>query len=50
MVCKKYEIRRGRLLYRDELEFKSTFHELVWKEDKRVRCERIKMSLKRFIY
>lgn len=31
MVCKKYEIRRGRLLYRDELEFKSTLHELFWK-------------------
>lgn len=31
MVCKRYEIRRGQLLYRDELQFKSLIHELLWK-------------------
>jgi hypothetical protein len=31
MVCKRYEIRRGRILYRDELKFRSLIHELFWK-------------------
>lgn len=31
MVCKTYEIKKGRILYRDELEFKTVFHEIFWK-------------------
>lgn len=31
LICKKYEIKRGQILYRDEIEFKTLFHELLWK-------------------
>lgn len=31
MINKKFEITRGQILYRDEIEFKSSFHELYWK-------------------
>ncbi len=28
---KKFEIRNGHIIYRDELEFKTRLHELLWK-------------------
>lgn len=31
MVCKRFEIKRGQILYRDEIEFKSLVHELFWR-------------------
>lgn len=31
MINKRFEIKRGQILYRDEMEFKSAIHELIWK-------------------
>ena len=31
MICKRFEIKRGQILYRDEIEFKSLVHEFFWK-------------------
>ncbi|WP_159436080.1 hypothetical protein [Anaerosalibacter sp. Marseille-P3206] len=31
MICKRFEIKRGQILYRDEIEFRSLVHELIWK-------------------
>ena len=29
--CKRYEIKRGHVLYREELEFRTILHEIIWK-------------------
>lgn len=31
IICKKYEIKKGHVLYRREFEFKSIIHEICWK-------------------
>ncbi|WP_425447795.1 hypothetical protein [Dethiothermospora halolimnae] len=31
MRSKKFEIKNGRIFYRDELVFRTVFHELLWK-------------------
>jgi len=30
-ICKRYEIKRGHVFYREEMEFKTVLHEIVWK-------------------